>query len=149
MIKRFRYAFAALLLVCLGALPSVSMALPQFGRSIIYFDANDNIIGNQILYCNNVREHAGNVDPANPYRAEFQFGCGDPYISCDVRGICVTVGHNTVDLIKYFTTATGRTRDNYCLDPTYPGGPFYGKVDCDLPEASELTTVLSGYTPGF
>jgi hypothetical protein len=46
--NRTRYMRATLLLVCFGALPGVSMALRQFARAVIYFDANDNIIGTPI-----------------------------------------------------------------------------------------------------
>lgn len=146
--NRTRYMLAALLLVCLGALPGVSLALPQFARAIIYFDANDNIIGNQNLYCNNVREHAGNVDAGNAYRVEFEYGCGDPIISCDVLGVCSTVGHNTVDSVAYFRSATGRTITNYCTDVPYLGGPFFNKKDCSLPAPSELSGI-GAYSSGF
>jgi hypothetical protein len=146
--NRTRYMLAAFLLVCLGAFPAVSMALPQFARSIIYFDANDNLIGNSILYCDNGREHAGITDPGNANRVEFQFGCGDPIVVCSGEGLCETVGHNTADVIHYFHSATGKTRANFCLDPTYTGGPFFGRVDCDLPAPSEVGQV-GVYTSGF
>lgn len=144
---RLRYVLAALLLVCFGALPSVSMALPAFARAVIYFDANDNIIGNSNLYCNNVREHAGIVDYGNAYRVEFEFGCGDPIVSCDQMGLCTTVGHNTVNAAVYFRTATGRTLQNYCLDVPYPGGPFFGKHACELPAPSQISGI-GNYLPG-
>jgi hypothetical protein len=146
--NRTRYMLVALLLVCFGALPGVSMALPQFARAVIYFDANDNIIGNSNLYCNNVREHAGTVDYGNANRVEFEFGCGDPIVSCDSLGVCSTVGHNTVVTPVYFRSATGRTIDNYCLDPTYLGGPFFNKKGCELPAPSELSG-LGNYTSGL
>src|SRR6187402_2174425 len=146
--NRTRYMLAALLLVCFGALRGVSMALRQFARAVIYFDANDNIIGNSNLYCNNVREHAGTVDYGNANRVEFEFGCGDPIVSCDSMGLCSTVGHNTVVTPVYFRSATGRTIDNYCLDPTYLGGPFFNKKGCTLPAPSELSG-LGNYTSGL
>jgi hypothetical protein len=142
---KLRYLLAALL-ITIGAFPAVSMALPQFARQVVYFDANDNIIGNQNLYCDNYREHAGNVDPGNANRIEFSYGCGDPVISCDVRGICSTVGHNVFNTIGYFHSATGRTVDNYCLDPTSPGAPFFNKKSCALPAPSEFSGI-GGYVP--
>lgn len=145
---KIRYMLAALFLICFAALPSVSMALPQFARAIIYFDANDHIIGNQNLFCNNVTEHAGNIDPGNGNRIEFQYGCGDPIVSCNSLGICVTVGHNTEDSIVYFRSATGKTVDNYCLDPVFAGGPFFGKKSCAIAEPVELPGI-GPYVSGF
>lgn len=145
---RMRLMLAALALVVLTGFPTVTMALPQYARSIVYFDANDNIIGNQNLYCNNYREHAGDIDPANANRVEFRYGCGDPIVSCDRLGLCQTVGHNTFNTVVYFHSATGRTIQNYCLDYTAPGLPFYGNTACDLPEPSEIVG-LGPYLEGF
>ena len=147
--NRIRYLIAAALFVCCVAIPGVSFALPEVARAIIYFDANDNIIGNQNLYCNNVREHIGNIDPANVNRIEFEFGCGDPIVSCTDMGLCNTVGHNVYTSIVYFRSATGRTVNNYCLDATYIGGPFYRRPDCSLPAPSEIPSWGSSYLPGW
>jgi len=124
------------------------MALPAYARSIIYFDANDNIIGNSILYCENTREHAGVTDAGNANRIEFDFGCGDPIVTCSSSGSCQTEGHHIEDVIKYFHSATGRTVSNYCLDTTYIGGPFFGRADCNLPAPSEISGIGT-YTTGF
>lgn len=145
---RFRYALAAVLLIFVAALPSVSFAAPINAKAIVYFDANDNIIGSSNLYCNNVREHAGQVDYANPNRVEFEYGCGDPIVSCDSMGVCKTVGHNNVNSVFYFQTATGRTISNYCLDVPYIGGPFFNKKPCGGPAPSELSG-LGPYSPGL
>jgi hypothetical protein len=151
MLRHWKVALAALaLIVC--ALPMSAMALPAIGRSVIYFDANDQVIGQQIIYCNNVGYHAGVVNPANPYRIEES-------VTCNVGASCPANSSSAADCsfgggqamtVDYFRSATGRSIQQYCNDVQYAGGPFWHHPGCGLPAPSQVSGLYpsgSGWNP--
>jgi len=94
-----------------------AFAARAFSSSVIYFDANDNIIGQQAAFCNNVSMHGGNIDPSNPYHVTIQGGCGDKMYHCepgDVGYTCTDLGYNNAVKVTYYRSATGMTLDHAC-----------------------------------
>lgn len=137
---------AALLFVIAMGMPVSSLAATSFARSITYLDAQDQIVGQQILYCNNVREHAGTLDPANPNRVEEQYGCGDPNVTCmaDPRGgySCNTTGHDNSYQMVYYHDALGYSSTQYCnsgASNPLPGDAFDGRPPCGAPAPIRAT----------
>jgi hypothetical protein len=124
-------------------------------RSIVYFDQNNNVIGQRVLYCNGVAHHAGNVgssDASNPYRVEEDFGCNDPYVTCttDPSGAtaCTRTGATeNGSLITYFNSAGGYTKEQYCSFHS-SSGAFAGHPACGMPAPSELS-ILQPYVYGW
>lgn len=151
MLRNWKAALAVLaLLLC--ALPMSAMALPAIGRSVIYFDANDQVIGQQVLYCNNVGYHAGVINPGNPYRIEESVTCNNgatcpPDATSSTQ--CGVTGGGTMT-VDYFRSATGRSIQQYCNDTQYPGGPFWHHPGCGLPAPSQVSGLYpsgSGFNP--
>lgn len=96
---------------------SPAFAARAYSMSVIYFDANSNIIGQQAAFCNNVTTHGGNIDPSNPYHVVIQGGCGDKIIHCepgDLGYTCTDLGNNNAVKVTYFRSATGMTLDQAC-----------------------------------
>jgi hypothetical protein len=113
---------AKLGLVVLGLALSLfaldAFAARPYSANTIYLDANNNIIGQQAAFCNNVTYHGGNIDPNNPYKVIIQGGCGDPLVSCvsDYPNgvICKRVGANYGVRASYFNFANGFTLKQFC-----------------------------------
>ncbi|UGB44390.1 hypothetical protein LQ772_10325 [Frateuria edaphi] len=144
---------ALLALVILGlAVPVASMAAVQYARSVIYLSSTGHVIGQQILYCNNVAEHAGTLNVSNPYRIEEQFSCGDKYISCDMlNGVesCYPTawGDYTYDM-TYFRAPLGLTQSQWCNDPGM-NHPWGSHPSCGMPAPSRDTYAFSSFTGGW
>ncbi|MDQ0010388.1 hypothetical protein J2T07_002578 [Luteibacter jiangsuensis] len=151
MLRSWKAALAALTLM-VSALPMTAMALPAVGRSVIYFDANDQVIGQQLLYCNNVGYHAGIIDPGNPFRIEESVECNNgPSCPPDATSSaqCSFTGGSVMS-VDYFRSATGRSIQQYCNDAQYPGGPFWHHPGCGLPAPSQVSGLSpsgSGFNP--
>jgi hypothetical protein len=84
----------------------------------IYFDANNNIIGQQIAFCENVDLHGGNIDASNPYHITIMTGCGDPKSLCqpdfDNGWVCKPMGNNIGVKINYYQSATNLPVKTFC-----------------------------------
>lgn len=84
----------------------------------IYFDANNNIIGQQIAFCENVDLHGGNIDPNNPYHITIMTGCGDSITHCqpDFNNgwVCKPEGNNIGVKINYYRSATNLPAETFC-----------------------------------
>lgn len=96
---------------------SQAFAFRPYAISTIYLDNQDNIIGQSIGYCNNVQQHAGVVDPSDPYVIIQQVPCD--LTKPQVLGITA------------FNSATGKTVDYYCNAQHPTGTPFAGSAGCD------------------
>lgn len=140
------------LITCGLAMPFASMAAVQYARSVIYLDNAGHVIGQQILYCNQVKEHAGTLDPSNPYRVEEQFGCGDKSITCSMIGgveSCYPTAWGDYSYqMTYFNAPLGLTQANWCNDPgmNHPWG--YHPV-CGMPAPSRDSYALTSWTSGW
>lgn len=138
---------SALVSMVAMAIPLSAMAATSIARSITYFDAQDNVIGQQILYCNNVKEHAGTLDPSSPNRVEEQYGCGDPNVTCtaDPRGgyTCNSNGHDNSYQMVYYKDALGYSFTQYCAagpNGDGPKGVFDGHPPCNAPAPIRATS---------
>jgi hypothetical protein len=148
--------------VVLGAGFSMpSAAAIARGYEVVYFDANDNIIGEAIDDCQNNASWAGQVNPRSTTYIRIEFGCGNTLISCGspvyLPGIpdstqggwvpsCQPAGVDYGVSIKYFHSATGRSQSDYCN--AGPTGPFAGSTGCDAPAPSQVT-VAGPFYDGF
>ncbi|TBV76235.1 DUF6289 family protein [Pseudoxanthomonas winnipegensis] len=56
----------------LGVMPSAH-AVTQYGRTWMWFDANENLVGQSILYCDNTSEHQGTTSTAK--RVIISYAC--------------------------------------------------------------------------
>lgn len=140
MLRNWKTALAAFALaICM--LPMSAMALPAVARSVIYFDSNDQVIGQQIIYCNNVGYHAGVIDPSNRNRIEES-------VTCNVGASCPADSSSAADcsfgggramVVDYFRSASGRSLQQYCNDVQYVGGPFWHHPGCGLPAPSQVS----------
>ena len=128
-----------------------ALARPLFARSVIYFDASNNIIGQSVLFCNGVTAHGGIVNYGNAYRIEEQMGCDDPTVKCsqDPAGgsNCSNNGYVNGSEITYFYSATGYTSTQYCNSNPTVLGPFYHHPACGLP-APEEDLLLQPFSSG-
>jgi hypothetical protein len=124
---------AALLGLAALASPMAAMAAPPYSFNIIYLDAQDNIIGQSLAYCNNVQLHAGVVDSKNPYQIVQQ-------------GSCNPMQSPTLGIIG-FTSATGQTVDYFCNALHTGGTPFYGAPPCNQSIPYEVNQ-LAPFQPG-
>lgn len=159
--KAFGFYRNATLILLGWAISLSSIALPVAGRSIIYLDAQNNIIGQQVLYCNNVSKHAGNVSESNPYRIEEEYGCGDRTLECkgslESNGEhdkvyvfnCNRSGSNNYSTIVYFNSGTGSTTAQYCQSTSGLTGPFAAHPTCGLPAPSEIPGFPFPYLRGW
>ncbi|WP_036116621.1 MULTISPECIES: hypothetical protein [Luteibacter] len=145
--KVMRLAFVALIIVCSGP----TLAAINNARNIVYFDANNKIVGQQFIQCDNRAFHAGVIDTSNPYHMEMDFGCGNP-----VLVDCETSNGNTfcsydpdyATRVPYFLSATGYTIQDYCDGNYNHATEFVGRSDCAFPAPQEISTIgpwLSGW----
>jgi hypothetical protein len=120
-------------------------------QSFIYFDSQNNIIGQQIIDCHNWTAHAGNTDPSNPYKIEEIWHC---YTALDVQctsgagpapPTCTVLGDpGPSHEAYYFLSATGATYSDYCA--AGPGDGFNGHPTCgELQPVYFLGTFLPGW----
>lgn len=125
--------------------------------SVIYFDGQNNIIGQEVVWCNNVAKYQGVINRGNPNRIREEFGCGQPQVTCGSTTFngtywytpCSPAGFNYGSWIVYFNSATGLTQSNYCNNS--PSTAFVGHPACGLPAPSLVTglgAVYTGFPPG-
>jgi hypothetical protein len=144
-------AVVAFILVSLAALPLKSHAAALNAYSVIYFDTNNNIIGQEVLYCNNVAKYQGTIDKRSPYKIREEFGCGQVQVSCNIElngVVCKPAGYNYGSWITYFNSATGLTQNNYCNNS--PSTAFVGHPTCGLPAPTlvqGLGPIYNGFPP--
>lgn len=121
--KQFQLSLVAVsaLMIFGVSVPRTSLAAVTKSLSVVYFDAQDNIIGQSVLYCNNTAYHAGNVDSHNQYQIEFEAQCDSGGVPGDLQ-LQVT----------YFHSATGKSISYYCDQPHAIGTPFYGAPSCEI-----------------
>ncbi len=159
--KTFKSCYLPLFAVLATLMPLSSMALPFAARSIIYFDAHDNIIGQQVLYCNNISHHGGQIDPSNAYRVEEEFSCGDRSVTCSGQMMTDTVTHEPTYVfncepgqssnyseIVYFRSALGYSQAQYCQSSGI-NGAFAGHPSCGLPAPTEVPQSSYPYLNGW
>jgi hypothetical protein len=128
-------------------------AQTPIAQSVIYLDANNNIIGQQMIACNNVAQHAGTISFSNPYKIYQEWPC-EPQchyiggadgatpskdIECD-NGAYYVMYKN----VSGVATANGMTVQQYCSDPS----PIYHSVSCDATQPAYAGSLIN-YQPGF
>lgn len=137
-----------LVVIALLMIPLTSMALPAHAISIRYLNSSGQVIGQQIRYCNNTAEHAGNIDTSNPYHVEESWGCTYTesceqvvpgyYVDCTPGGL-----DNTYSIIS-FSAPNGLTQAEWCSgNPSYPWGQ---SPACGTPAPYEDAWALGGTT---
>lgn len=91
--------------------------------NIIYYDANNNVIGQHAEYCNNVQVEGGVADWNNPYALTIVGGCGDPIYNCgwvgsgdNQRYECNGSGDYYYGVSVSYQSATGRSIEAACQD---------------------------------
>ncbi len=128
-------------------------AQTPMAQSVIYLDASNNIIGQQMIACNNVAQHAGVINFSNPYKVYQEWPCGTQchYIGgadgaspskdivCD-NGAYYVMYKN----VSGIQTANGMTAEQYCTVPS----PIYHSVGCDETQPTYAGS-LTNYQPGF
>ena len=123
-------------------------------QSVIYFDSQNNIIGQQMIDCHNWEGHAGNVNPSNPYKIQEQWHCSSVAdVQCSggsANGAppsCVVLNDpGPAWTLEYFATATGATYDYYCASGNQPGTEFIGHPEC---QQMQPVYFLTPFLPGW
>lgn len=157
--RRFFLVFATVA-SCFFA--SGCFARTLMAQSVIYLDANNNIIGQQMIACNNLAQHAGNIDHTNPYHVYQEWPCG---VQCHYYGASGWVDPNDpssfpvpgkdieCDNGAYYVmyknvatinTANGMSAEQFCSQPS----PVFGSIPCDNKEptyAGNLVGFQSGW----
>lgn len=142
-----RLAFIALIVVC----SSQAFAAINNARNIIYFDAQNNIIGQQYISCGNIARHAGVINPSNPYHMEFRYGCGNPtLVYCENSNGATFCSYSPdyATRVVYFLSATGYTVSDYCNSNYNRATEFIGRDDCSFAEAQE-SGILGPWSYGW
>ena len=110
-------------------------ATPASAQSIIYFDSQNNLIGQQIIDCHGWQAHSGNINQSNPYKIEEIWYCGTALdVQCTSGSgggapSCVVLGNPGPSYeATYFLSATGATYANYCS--AGPGDGFNDHPTC-------------------
>lgn len=150
-------AISSIIFLGLSAVPAKAAIMNAY--SVIYFDANNHVIGQELTYCNSMSKYAGTINRTNPNYVREEFGCGDVVVTCgnivfhpgaDHGGYwgadCSPGGYNYGSWIVSFHSATGLTANDYC-NRTSSTGPFQGAPPCGLPAPSEISD-LGGYSYG-
>lgn len=127
---RFRcngIVMAAIAVVIL-AIPMLAFAARPYSSSIVYLDSHDNIIGQQVAFCNNVQKHAGQINPSNPYRVVLSGRCPGATYGCHKNNghPCPINQFGTPPRPEYFRSATGKTVDFFCWANHPVNTPFHG-----------------------
>jgi hypothetical protein len=140
-----------LALFSITVIPTVHATTPN-AQSIIYFDSQNNIIGQSIIDCHNYTGHAGNVNASNPYKIQEQWNCAPIGVICTaapysgVSGVCTSIPNPTYYTLEYFATATGATYDDYCAARPAGDFQFNGHPVCgQLGFVSELGPYQTGF----
>lgn len=114
---------AAMLIPAIGAFYSISaLAARVDSMNTIWFDSNNNVIGQNAYFCNNTHIFGGAQTGA--YKLVIKGGCGDPILSCQhilVDGStqqtgteCVTVGYHRTVSQKLFGNFGSVTLQTVC-----------------------------------
>lgn len=94
-----------------------ALAARAESKNTIWFDANDNVIGQDAYYCNGTHWQGGAQSGA--YGVIIKGGCGDPIVSCNwfVQGVRCTIagsGYNYSITSTIFGNYAPRTMQDAC-----------------------------------
>ena len=105
-------------LVACFSLSDAAFAARAYGSTVVWLGSDNLPIGQQIVTCNSVAQHGGNINASNPYYIRVQTACNDSEgISCSTNSngttTCTHVGSDLVAVGSY-KLAGGASLETVC-----------------------------------